>query len=165
MTYKQKIAASKVVENGGNIGKAMLAAGYSPATAKTPQKLTRSKGWQKLFKQHLPEEKLLEKHKQLLDASTLETFEVQGTADDETMREIFKEVPTLKVIKVGWPNGLYESPTIVHFSSPDYRTQLEALKLAYKLKGKLNSNVSVSGEKVIAILNGANTHDNADSTP
>ncbi len=33
-TYRQKLAAQKLVENGGNIGKAMSAAGYSPATAK-----------------------------------------------------------------------------------------------------------------------------------
>ena len=29
MTTKQKLAASKMVENGGNIGKAMVAAGYA----------------------------------------------------------------------------------------------------------------------------------------
>lgn len=40
-----------MVENGGNVSKAMLDAGYSPATAKTPQKLTESKA----FEQELEE--------------------------------------------------------------------------------------------------------------
>lgn len=34
-TLKQKLVASKLVENGGNMGRAMVSAGYSKATAKT----------------------------------------------------------------------------------------------------------------------------------
>lgn len=66
-TYKQKIVASKLAENGGNIGRAMIAAGYSKATAKTPQKLTRSKGWQQLVDKFLPDAKLLKVHSELLE--------------------------------------------------------------------------------------------------
>ncbi len=36
-------AVNLMVENGGNVSKAMRDAGYSPETAKTPQKLTTSK--------------------------------------------------------------------------------------------------------------------------
>lgn len=67
-TLKQKFVASKLVENGGNIGKAMISAGYSPATAKTPQKLTQSKGWQELMATVFPDKLLLKKHKELLYA-------------------------------------------------------------------------------------------------
>ena len=67
MTTKQKLAASKLVENGGNIGKAMIAAGYSPATAKTPQKLTQSRGWQALMKKHFPDTLLAKRHNDLLN--------------------------------------------------------------------------------------------------
>ena len=42
-TIRQKKALAKIVENGGNVSKAMVEAGYSPMTAKTPQKLTESK--------------------------------------------------------------------------------------------------------------------------
>ncbi len=45
MTIKQELAFEKMVENGGNIGKAMVEAGYSSNTAKTPQKLTESLGF------------------------------------------------------------------------------------------------------------------------
>lgn len=66
-TFRQKKALDKVVENGGNISKAMEAAGYSPKTAKTPQKLTESKGWKELMDKYLPDKLLVEKHKALLE--------------------------------------------------------------------------------------------------
>ena len=44
-TIKQKQALKEIVENGGNVSKAMLKVKYSKATAKTPQKLTESKGF------------------------------------------------------------------------------------------------------------------------
>jgi hypothetical protein len=47
-TEKQKLAVEKMVENGGIVSTAMLEAGYSPATAKTPQKLTESDGFLEL---------------------------------------------------------------------------------------------------------------------
>lgn len=47
-TVRQRKAAEKLVENGGNVSKAMRAAGYSAQTAKTPQKLTESEGFQEL---------------------------------------------------------------------------------------------------------------------
>src|SRR3990167_7436761 len=44
-TTRQKLALHKSIKNGGNISKAMVEVGYSPATAHTPQKLTKSKGF------------------------------------------------------------------------------------------------------------------------
>ena len=70
-TFRQKLVASKLVENGGNIGKAMVAAGYSPNTAKTPGKLTKSKGWQKLMDSLFPDELLLKNHRELLNAKKI----------------------------------------------------------------------------------------------
>lgn len=49
MTTRQKDAAQKMVENGGNASRAMRDAGYSPATAKTPSKLTASKGFRQVM--------------------------------------------------------------------------------------------------------------------
>lgn len=43
------MAIQKMVENGGKIGQAMIQAGYSKATAKTPRKLIESKGFQVLY--------------------------------------------------------------------------------------------------------------------
>lgn len=58
MTIKQKKAIENVVANGGNLAKAMVDAGYSPNTAHTPSKLTKSDAWQALMEKHLPDEKL-----------------------------------------------------------------------------------------------------------
>ncbi len=40
-----------MAENGGNASRAMLEAGYSPVTAHSPQKLTRSEGFKELMEQ------------------------------------------------------------------------------------------------------------------
>lgn len=44
-TRMQQLALEKMVENGGNVSRAMLDVGYAPNTAKTPQKLTESVGF------------------------------------------------------------------------------------------------------------------------
>jgi hypothetical protein len=59
-TIKQKRAAEIAVENGGNISRAMREAGYSPATAKNPDKLTKSLAWQDLLEHYLPDDMLLD---------------------------------------------------------------------------------------------------------
>jgi hypothetical protein len=41
-------AVEKMVENGGIVSKAMRDAGYSPETAKSPSKLTESKGYKEV---------------------------------------------------------------------------------------------------------------------
>ena len=48
-TMKQRAAAKKIVENGGNVSKAMRDAGYSKETAKSPAKLLDSKGFIQLM--------------------------------------------------------------------------------------------------------------------
>ena len=70
-TIKQQLVASQLVENGGNLGKAMIAAGYSPSTAKTPTKLTKSKGWRELMDSIFPDRMLIKKHRELLGAKKM----------------------------------------------------------------------------------------------
>lgn len=48
-TLKQKKAATNLIKNGGNVSKAMVDAGYSKATANTPQKLTESIGYKEIM--------------------------------------------------------------------------------------------------------------------
>lgn len=49
---KQRRAVDNLVENGGIISRAMQDAGYSPKTAKTPQKLTESKGFKEIMEEY-----------------------------------------------------------------------------------------------------------------
>lgn len=58
-TIKQKRAIELAVENGGNVSKAMRDAGYSPATAKNPDKLTGTSTWAELMEAYLPDDMLL----------------------------------------------------------------------------------------------------------
>lgn len=58
-TEKQKRAIDNLVENGGNVSKAMRDAGYSAQTAKTPKKLTTSAAYQELMDAYLPDDMLL----------------------------------------------------------------------------------------------------------
>lgn len=73
MTAKQKRAALKTLENGGNVSKAMREVGYSASVAKNPQKLTQSKGWEEFLDEYFPDSKLLEVGKNGLDATKLAT--------------------------------------------------------------------------------------------
>ena len=59
MTHRQRKAMEIMVEKGGSVSRAMISAGYSPNTAKTPSKLTRSKSWSELTELYLPDEYLL----------------------------------------------------------------------------------------------------------
>ncbi len=65
-TIRQRLVATKIMENRGNISKTMLQAGYSPKTAKNPKNLTNSRGWQQLMDKFLPDQKLLQVHQELL---------------------------------------------------------------------------------------------------
>jgi hypothetical protein len=76
-TELQKKAAKAAVENGGIISTAMIKAGYSPKTAKTPQKLTESDGWKELMSEYLSDNLIAKKHNQILN-SKKEEIVVKG---------------------------------------------------------------------------------------
>lgn len=112
-TIKQEKALDELVGNGGNITKAMLAAGYSPATANTPQKLTESKGWQELLSEYLPDLLLNERHREGLDA--------------------IKKSPRI----IGRDNK--GNPEYEYVSEPDYYARHKYLETAYKIKGRMEA--------------------------
>ena len=129
MTIKQKKAIENVVENGGNISQAMIAAGYSPNTAKTPQKLTESKGWHELMDHYLPNEELLLPHKEALKAFKQIGAQILIDKDGNT---ISKE-----------NEGMIEVP--------DHLVRLKAVELGYKVKGKLKPEEGGNSEKILVI--------------
>lgn len=51
-TVRQRKAIEKMVENGGVVSRAMSSSGYSLGTAKTPSKLTESKGYKELLEEY-----------------------------------------------------------------------------------------------------------------
>lgn len=105
-TIKQKKAFDNIVENGGNISKGMIDAKYSPNTAKTPQKLTESKGWIELMDEYIPDKELVKIHKEGLKAN----------------RKIFKnnnETGEIEMVS----------------EEPDFAIRHKYLDSAYKIKG------------------------------
>lgn len=61
-TAKQRKAFDKLIENDGNKGKALEAAGYSKSLVDNPHRVMESKGWQQLIEEHLGDEKLAQVH-------------------------------------------------------------------------------------------------------
>lgn len=95
-TIKQRNAVKKVVENGGNVSQAMIAAGYKPATAKTPQKLTESKAWPELMDEYLPDDKVLQVH-----ANGLEAVKI-FSSHTEPDREVVDHPTRLKAVEMAY---------------------------------------------------------------
>ena len=90
-TPKQKKAIVKVVENGGNVSKAMRDAGYSPATAKNPQKLTESQAFRiYMEKAGVTDEKLVGVLKDGLEA----TKTIVMGSEDSSFVDIQPDHPT-----------------------------------------------------------------------
>ena len=106
-TLKQKKAFKEAVENGGNVSRAMIDVGYSPATAHTPQKLTDTKGWKELMEEYIPDDLLARKHLELLNK-----------------REVIR-----------WFNHATGEMEMEVTDQPDGQAVPKALDMAYKLKG------------------------------
>src|SRR3989344_1649975 len=83
-THKQKLVASKIVDFSGNVSKTMRSVGYSPKTAKNPRNLTNSKGWRELMKEYLPDEIVVRKHRELLEAKRIYRIRKKGKVVIET---------------------------------------------------------------------------------
>lgn len=144
MTYKQKLAASKIVENGGNIGKAMIEAGYSPMTAKTPSKLTRSKGWQELLEHSFPDELLANTQSELLKAATLSYKDVHVTTDDTLLTKELLSVPGTRIVNITTyaeenREGHIKKYKRVAYLTPLYQVRLRAIETILKLKNRFPS--------------------------
>lgn len=105
---RQKKAIANLVETGGSVSAAMRKAGYSPKTAKTPKKLTESKAWEKILGKSLPDELLMERHRDLLNKQEVRIKNNVSTGEIDT-------IPTGEIDIIAVSKGL---------------------DMAYKLKGK-----------------------------
>ena len=177
-TIRQKRAFTKVVENGGIVSTAMVEAGFSPATAKTPQKLTESKGWKELVQEHLSDDLIAKRHAELLNSQYLDhmTFPLgpEFTADKEKYVKQAKKDGTKEKGQVLSDEEIKallatvnctvrrvvhgESARHVYFWSPDNKARKDAVDMAYKLKGNyapeksVNVNVEIEADDVVKKL-------------
>ena len=154
-TQRQRKAIENVVENGGNVSKGMVKAGYSPKTAKTPQKLTESKAWDELMDVYLSDQELSEKHQALLNATGIAHQVYPLDVTDKQIIDLLKEA-NCQVKRFMHS----ETQTHVWYFAPDNRARKDALDMAYKLKGRYQDNPDTTRPVTINVLNFNGKRDN-----
>lgn len=92
-SIRQKLVAQKVVENRGNVSKAMKEAGYSDAYASNPQQFKASKTWEELLDEYLPDELLTKVAVEGLFAKRRQTSPTEGDreVEDYAVRQRYLE--------------------------------------------------------------------------
>lgn len=107
-TLRQKIVFSKLMEGkGSSMKKILKEAGYSESVQNAPTKVTKSKTWQDLMEQYLPDDQLAKIHNDLLNKK-----------ENIVVKDRFGGVEII-------PTG-----------QVDTQAAKAALEMAYKLKGK-----------------------------
>ncbi len=130
---KHKKVLDNLSENGGNIGKAILDAGYSESMSKTPQKITESKTFLEVLEDVLPDDVLSRNHKELLEQKRIEYFVFPKAMDDKEIKG-HVEAAGLKLIVV----RVSDKGKLAFYSIADAQAKSKALEMAYKLKGKFD---------------------------
>ena len=107
----QKKLANKILENNGKpMGTLMKEVGYGEGYAKNPQLLTKTKSWQELMDEFLPDELIARKHNELLnktdkdgeiDANAVKSgidlaYKVKGKFAPEKIEHSIREVKIIK---------------------------------------------------------------------
>lgn len=64
---RHRRVVEEAMKTGGKMTPAILAAGYSPSTANNPKAITETKSWKLLMEEYLPEDKVVQRHQELLD--------------------------------------------------------------------------------------------------
>lgn len=136
-TTRQRKTAEAFVENGGkSVSAAMKKAGYSDAAATNPQKLTKTKTWEELMEQYLPDRKIAQTHKKLLGSKYLDHMVFPLALSDAEITDLVRSVGgTVKRFQHS------ETQTHVWFWADNTTAQAKAVELAYKLKSRLSEKV------------------------
>jgi hypothetical protein len=96
-TNKQKALAKKIIANPSiSMKEAMVSVGYSENTAIAPQNVTESIGWMELMEKYLPDDEVLETHKQGLKATKW------LTSHTEPDKEIADHPTRLKAVELAY---------------------------------------------------------------
>jgi hypothetical protein len=140
MTIKQQRAFKNIMENGGNVTAGMREAGYAESTINNPGNLTKSRTWEQLMDEFLPDSKLMDVNKEGLDAVRTISATVIIRSND----------PTVK-------NKQATSRDVDFIDVPDFAIRHKYLETALKIKGKLiekvkNEHSGVDGEPISVLF-------------
>lgn len=132
-----------MVENGGKSAVSLLPkgsilkkVGYSEAVIKSPQKVTKSKGWNMLMEKYLSEDILAKKHHQLLNAANIiDSYIFPNSLTDAEIKETVEKTPGCVFIRT----KRNSQNAHAYFYRPDNGIQFKSLELGYKLQKKLGT--------------------------
>lgn len=129
-TIKQKLAFKQAVK-GSSLTKAMVAAGFSPKSAKHTNTLTRTKGWQELVDKYISEEDLMKVHREGLKATKR-----QGVGG----------------MVIGMGKDGVDSIGHSDIDVPDYAVRHKYLETGYKVRGRLKEQEHGNTTNILNII-------------
>lgn len=180
-TLRQQLVIGTLVEKGRkpkSMAAVLIAAGYSPNTAKAPSKVTGSRGFQELIDEVMPDDTLSDLHKTLLKSMKLDhmAFPLGPKGEDDenfsgakpnadnvvekagayVERTTLTDAEIMQLIADigGTVRRIVHGDTArhVYFWAPNNKERLDALKLAYELKGHTGKRAN-SGEEPPNVIN------------
>ena len=107
-THKQKLAVKKILENSGNVSKAMREVGYSPGTAKNPKHLTTSKGYKEAISPFV--QQMMEERQRLLDS--MSTEDLTSVKYKDKTDSVDKLTKNIQLLTGGSTENVAESLTV-----------------------------------------------------
>lgn len=128
----------KISENVGKgqdentaVGNAMRELGYSDSYSNTPNKLTKTKSWNVLMEQELPDSLLTAKHKELLESKQVAKFTFPTRMKNEEIESIVNEAGFKVIVIRPSPIG-----KMAFYSTANVNGVRFGLDMAFKLKNK-----------------------------
>lgn len=131
-TQKQLKVVQLLSENVGiSVGEAMRLAGYSESTSKSPQRLTNCRGWKDAVEDLIPDMDLLETHRELLSAESVDTMYFPKGMSDSEIEMVITSCKGQKLISIINTSKKRK----VLFTRPDNPVKVSALNMAFRLRG------------------------------
>lgn len=146
-----KLAKILLANTGKSLKQAMIEAGYGKGYAKNSQDLKKTKGWDDLLEQYLPDTKILKNHDELLTSVRIDNYVFSNALTDKQIAEVIANIPGGRVVKI----TRSQTAARAYFTVPDNHSKKDGVDMAYKLKGsyKAEKVEHTLSEEVEAALN------------
>lgn len=114
----KKVFVEKLENVGKPLGQIMRENGYAENTANNPDHVTKSKSWEMLMDEYIPESLIAETHKEAFSATRV--ISAMNTGKQAT------------------------GATADFIDVPDWQTRMKATELGYKIRGKLTEKTDIT---------------------
>ena len=124
----KKVFVEKLENVGKPLGQIMRENGYAENTADNPDHVTKSKSWEMLMDEYIPESLIAETHKEAFSAT--------------------------RVISAMNPGKQANGATADFIDVPDWQTRMKATELGYKVRGKLidKADLTTNGKEIKGVV-------------